>query len=51
MGQKVTTLVDDRQEAGFHSIAWNGSDFASGIYLYRFKAGDFTETKKMLLVK
>lgn len=51
MGQKVTTLVDGRQEAGCHSIEWNGSDFASGIYLYRFKAGDFTETKKMLLVK
>ncbi len=51
MGQKVATLIDDRREAGHHVVQWDGSQVASGIYLYRLKAGSFTETKKMLLLK
>jgi hypothetical protein len=56
MGQKVAALVDDRKVAGEHSIRWDGKDdtgykVASGIYFYRINAGDYVETKKMLLLK
>ena len=55
-GQRVRTLVDDRLEAGRHVVEWDGrsSDgrqVASGIYLYRMKAGDFVDAKKMTLLK
>ncbi|MEP0828793.1 MAG: PD40 domain-containing protein [bacterium] len=55
-GQKIATLVNSRLEAGNHSITWDsrstdGEPLASGIYLYRLKAGDFVETRKMMLLK
>jgi hypothetical protein len=50
-GQQVTVLVNDHMEAGFHEVEFDGSDLASGVYLYRLTAGNFTETRKMLLLK
>ena len=55
-GQKVKTLIDGYYEAGEHYVTWDGRDqsgtrTASGIYLYRMKAGSFEETRKMLLIK
>jgi hypothetical protein len=50
-GRKIETLVDADQPAGPHSIIWNASDKPSGTYLYNIKAGDFTETKRMTLIK
>ncbi len=51
MGQLVSTVVDGYREAGSHTAIWSGSDAASGIYLYRLEAGEFVETKKMVLLK
>jgi hypothetical protein len=51
LGRKVETLVNVRQEAGHHSAIWDGGEHTSGVYFYRLKAGDFTDTKKMLLIK
>ena len=51
MGQKVATLVDGQFEAGEHVVRWDGSDAASGVYFYRLQAGDFVDTKKMMLLK
>jgi hypothetical protein len=51
MGQRVATLVDDRLPAGTHSVTWDASSKASGIYFYRLMAGDFAATRKMLLLK
>ncbi len=51
MGQKVATLVNRRLEAGEYSFVWDGSEVASGVYLYRFQADDFSATKKMVLMK
>ncbi len=51
MGQRVATLVDSRFEAGYHSVLWDAGDAASGVYLYRIKAGEFVDTKKMILLK
>jgi hypothetical protein len=56
LGQKVRILVDEFQLAGHKTVHWdgthdNGNAVASGIYFYRIKAGSFTETKKMVLMK
>lgn len=56
LGQKIAILTDEWYDAGNHMVSWNGSDFtgrkaASGIYLYRMKAGEFQLTRKMLLLK
>jgi hypothetical protein len=50
-GQKVDVLVNERQKAGYHSTSFNAAGIASGIYFYRIEANDFTETKKMVLVR
>jgi len=51
LGQRVRTLVDQKMEAGTHTVAWDASQYASGVYFYRITAGSFTATKKMLLLK
>jgi hypothetical protein len=56
VGQKVRTLVDERLEPGYHEIIWdghneNGVRVGSGVYYYRVIAGDYSEIKKMALVK
>jgi len=51
MGQKVATLVDGQLEAGEHIVPWDGSDAASGVYLYRLQADNFVDAKKMILLK
>jgi hypothetical protein len=50
-GQKLATLVDDEQQAGYRSVTWDASEVSSGVYFYKLSAGDFTETKRMMLVK
>jgi hypothetical protein len=50
-GQKVETLINDYRDAGIHTVTWNGSNVASGVYFYRLTAGQFVETKKMMLLK
>ena len=56
MGQQVKTLIDGTQIAGHHTAVWDGRDahgsvVSSGIYIYRIKAGDFLEHRKMVLLK
>jgi hypothetical protein len=55
-GAKVRNLLNAELTAGTHRVLWNGRDdkgqmVGSGIYFYRMRAGDFTETKKMMLLK
>ncbi|UCD64675.1 MAG: T9SS type A sorting domain-containing protein [Candidatus Zixiibacteriota bacterium] len=50
-GQKVSTLVDGHLNAGPHTYFWDGSRFASGVYLYRLQAGENVNTEKMVLLK
>lgn len=50
-GKKVSSLVRDPFKAGTYSVEFNAVNLASGIYFYTIKAGDFTATKKMLLIK
>ena len=55
-GEKVKTLVNGHMEAAFHTVTWNGDDdsgrnVGSGIYFYKMRAGKYTSTKKMILMK
>lgn len=56
LGQKIKTPVNGEMEMGLHSVVWdsndnNGNELASGIYFLRIKAGDFIDTKKMVILK
>jgi hypothetical protein len=51
LGRKLETLVNGNQAAGNHQQEWNADSHSSGIYFYRIKAGEYSETKKMLLIK
>jgi uncharacterized repeat protein (TIGR02543 family) len=56
LGEKVKTLLNAEQEAGFFSVDWNGTNgynqkVSSGIYIYRLSAGKFVSVKKMMMVK
>jgi len=56
LGQKVRTLVDDNRAAGYYRVEWDGNTesgrtAATGVYLYRIKAGNLVEIKKMILLK
>jgi predicted acyl esterase len=50
-GREVETLVNEFQDAGTHSIQFNAVNFASGIYFYKIKAGNFQDVKRMVLIK
>lgn len=50
-GQVVETLVEGSMTAGYHDAVWNAAGHPSGVYFYRIQAGDFTETRKMILLK
>ncbi|MGD9899863.1 MAG: T9SS type A sorting domain-containing protein [Calditrichaceae bacterium] len=56
LGRKIRTLVNQKQNAGQYEIQWNGIDHlgresASGVYFYRFSAGDFIQIRKMIFLK
>lgn len=51
LGNKVTTLIDELQEAGYKEVLFNASSLASGIYIYRLISGKHIFTKKMILMK
>ena len=51
LGQKVATLADGVLQAGHHSITFDASRFGSGMYFYRLDAGEFSETRKMTVMK
>jgi beta-lactamase superfamily II metal-dependent hydrolase len=51
LGREVSSLVNGQLEAGNHETVWNADKYPSGIYIYRLSAGNFTETRKMLLLK
>jgi photosystem II stability/assembly factor-like uncharacterized protein len=51
LGREIKTLVNERQSAGTHSVSFNAGSMSSGIYFYRIQAGDFSATKKLVLLK
>ena len=51
LGQKVATLVDQKQAAGEHIVKWAAKGFSGGIYIYKVRAGSFEHSRKMLLLR
>ena len=56
LGREVSQLVNTVQEAGYRSVQWNATDsfgkpVSAGVYLYQIRAGEFVQTKKMVLLK
>jgi len=56
LGRQVRTLLNQTQDAGYRSVIWNatndyGNPVSAGVYLYKIQAGEFVQTKKMVLLK
>jgi hypothetical protein len=51
LGREVATLMNEEKSAGVYTVHWDASGIASGVYFYRLKAGDFVQTKRMLLMR
>ena len=51
MGEQITTLVDETRQAGYYSEQFDADGLASGFYVYRLQAGEFVDTKKLLLLR
>lgn len=56
MGEEIVTLINDEVETGFHQVVWDARnvanlDLSSGIYIYHIQAGDFVESRKMMLIR
>lgn len=51
LGREIETLINEDLKAGTYLVNWNASNYPSGIYFYRIETRDFTETKKMILIK
>ena len=56
LGREITRLVNTTQEAGYRSVQWDATDsfgkpVSAGVYLYQIRAGEFIQTKKMVLLK
>lgn len=51
LGREVTRLADGHLNAGYHEVTWNAVNISSGVYFYRLQAGDYAETRKMILLK
>jgi len=50
-GREMTSLVNESLQPGYYEVQWNANNFASGVYFYKITAGNFEDTKLMLLVK
>jgi len=50
-GRKVETLIDGHEEPGFKSVCWDGTSLSSGVYFCRLRTRDFSDTKRMVLIR
>jgi hypothetical protein len=51
LGREVATLVNEQLKPGAYSVVWDATNYPSGVYFYRINASDFTDVKKMILIK
>jgi len=51
LGREISTLVNEQLKPGTYEVDWDGSGFTSGVYFYKLTADNYTETKKMLMIK
>ena len=51
IGEEVAVLVNEEQDKGYYKVEFDAKNLSSGVYLYRFQAGNYIETKKMMLLR
>ena len=51
LGREIAILVNELLKPGVYEVEWYASSMPSGVYFYKINAGDFSETKKMVLIK
>jgi len=51
LGKEVAALVNERLNPGTYSVKFDGSNLTSGVYFYRVTVGEFTDVKKMIMLK
>lgn len=51
LGNEITTLVNEQKEVGKYRVSFNAANLATGVYIYKIQAGNFTQVKKMMLIK
>ncbi len=51
LGEEIATLFNGNKKAGFYTFVFNATDYSTGVYFYRLKAGNFSKTKQMILIK
>jgi len=51
LGREIELLVNEKQTAGTYEVTWDASKYPSGVYFYKLVAGDFSQVKKMILIK
>jgi hypothetical protein len=51
LGREISTLVSEFKNAGYYNIDFNASDLSSGVYYYKFESGDYSEVKRMTIIK
>jgi flagellar hook assembly protein FlgD len=51
LGEEVSLIQNEEQEAGHHEVAFDGSGLSSGVYLYKIQCGDLVATRRLLLLR
>jgi hypothetical protein len=51
LGEEIAVLVNKEQEAGYYEVEFDGTNYPSGVYFYKLTVGEYSETKKMVLVR
>jgi len=51
LGREVKALKDEWETAGIHTVTYDARNLSSGVYFYRLQAADFSDTKKLVLLK
>ena len=51
LGREITTLVNSYQQVNHYSLSFDAGNLASGMYIYKLKAGDFVQTRKMVFIR
>ncbi|MBA4313467.1 MAG: hypothetical protein C0417_12660 [Chlorobiaceae bacterium] len=51
LGQEVATLIEGEKAPGYYEIEWNADNMPTGVYVYKIMAGNFTDVKRMILIR
>jgi len=51
LGREVASLVNEKKTAGFYTVSFNATNISTGVYFYKLTAGNFSEIKKMTIMK